>query len=131
MLPVPGPAGYRRKHREPAARLRMKTPPELPGTSSRRIERRRSVATASSASTELPVGRDEVESLGPLQSFKEAGRDDQNVRGHRPPDLGRRSDCGLRLEWPWRLEFAPGQGFCVLFCSALVFEEKWRLAVSV
>ena len=47
MLPaVPGPAGYRRKRWVPATRLRMKTPPELPGTSSRRIERRRSAATA-------------------------------------------------------------------------------------
>ena len=53
---VPGPAGYRRRHWMPATRLRMKTPPELPGTSSRRIERRRSAATASSASAEVPAG---------------------------------------------------------------------------
>ena len=53
---VPGPAGYRRRHRAPAALLRIKAPPELPGTSSRRIERCRSAATASSTSAKIPVG---------------------------------------------------------------------------
>ena len=83
---VPGPAGYRRRHWMPATRLRMKTPPELPGTSSRRIERRRSAVTASSTSAKIPVGSDKVESPGQFQNVWKAVSYDQNVEvWHRLP----------------------------------------------
>ena len=41
-----------------------------------------------------------------------------NVKRHRTPGRGRGIDCGLRLNWPWRIELAKGQGFCAPVCCA-------------
>ncbi len=54
------------------------------------IERRRSVATASSARAEVPVGWDTVEALGQFQGVREAVSYDQNVEGLAPPTGGAR-----------------------------------------
>ena len=81
---------------------------------------RRSVATPSSASAEMPIRCDKVEGLNKFWIVREAVSYSQNVRAHRPPpEPGAGSESNVRIMGA--IEFgAAGGGSCAANLFALV-----------